>query len=100
MFLDAAGRCALHRTTIERDGRTASLKPFFCAAFPVTIVDGVLMHDDLNDDHPECCTPTAGGARGIVDACAGELEHVLGPAGTSELRTRTVGGPGPGCSFP
>ncbi len=86
VFLDGAGRCVLHKAVVEIDGRPTNLKPFFCTAFPLTIVDGVLLLDDMCDDRAECCTPDRHGDKDVFSALPAELEHVLGHEGVNELR--------------
>jgi hypothetical protein len=63
------------------------LKPFFCTAFPVTVVEGTLTLDDrdFREGQP-CCEATDGGPLTVFDTCGMELRHVLGAAGVSRLR--------------
>lgn len=81
VFLDSAGRCVLQKAS---DAHTGMLKPFFCFAFPITLDRGELLLDRGSD--PACCIGTADGHRNVFDACAVELVHVLGEAGTAELK--------------
>ena len=86
VFLDGGGLCVLQKaSSTGRAGR--ELKPFFCTAFPVTVVDGVLMLDD-DDRHvePACCGSTPTGRQTVFETCARELRHVLGAAGVKRLR--------------
>jgi Fe-S-cluster containining protein len=55
VFLDRGGRCVLQKaSSAGRAGR--QLKPFFCTAFPVTVVGGMLMlDDDAHHVEPACC---------------------------------------------
>jgi hypothetical protein len=74
VFLDSAGLCVLQK---------ASLKPFFCIAFPIDINDAQLSldrGDDLN-----CCAPAADGELDVLGVCAEELTHVLGGDAFADL---------------
>ena len=83
VFLDRAGRCVLQKASPVG----VALKPFFCTAFPVTVVDGVLTLDDKDFRAGQpCCDSTEGGPLTVFDTCAMELTHVLGPAGVARLR--------------
>jgi hypothetical protein len=87
VFLDSARRCVLQTATIAVARPGFQLKPFFCAAFPVTIAAGALWIDEMCLDAPAgCCRPTPGGTRGVLDVCEIELRHVLGNEGLEELR--------------
>jgi Zn-finger nucleic acid-binding protein len=90
VFLDGGGRCVLQKATLAGGGRPR-LKPFFCTAFPVTIVDGVVMLDDtrVRAGQP-CCAASAGGPLSALDTCGMELAHVLGAAGVARLRRRAA----------
>jgi hypothetical protein len=87
VFLDAARRCVLQTVTIATGRPGFDLKPFFCTAFPLTIVEGELWIDEMCLDAPaNCCRPAPGGPRGVLDVCGVELRHVLGNEGLQELR--------------
>jgi hypothetical protein len=87
VFLDSAQRCVLQTATIAAARPGLDLKPFFCAAFPITIAAGTLWIDELCLEMPApCCRPTAGGTLGVFDVCEVELRHVLGSEGLGELR--------------
>jgi Protein of unknown function (DUF3109) len=87
VFLDSARRCVLQTVTIAATRPGFELKPFFCAAFPITIAAGALWIDEMCLDAPAgCCRPTRGGPRNVLDVCAVELRHVLGDEGLEELR--------------
>jgi hypothetical protein len=63
------------------------LKPFFCIAFPVTVVEGTLTLDDRDFRAGQpCCESTEKGPLTVFDTCGMELKHVLGAAGMSRLR--------------
>ena len=83
VFLNGAGRCVLQAAS--PDG--VPLKPFFCTAFPVTIVEGVLTLDDKDFRAGQpCCDSTEGGPLTVFDTCAMELTHVVGAEGVARLR--------------
>jgi hypothetical protein len=83
VFLSGAGRCVLQTASSGE----LQLKPFFCTAFPVTVVGGQLTLDDraFRAGQP-CCESTENGPLTVFDTCGMELRHVLGPAGVSRLR--------------
>jgi hypothetical protein len=87
VFLGADRRCVLQKAS---SSETGNLKPFFCAAFPLTICEGTLCLDDADDT--ACCTPSADGPLSVFGLCAEELEHVVGIDGVTELRA-VAGGP-------
>jgi uncharacterized protein DUF3109 len=82
VFLNGAGRCVLQMTNSTGGGH---LKPFFCLAFPFTLMDGVLVLDE-EAKHPQCCGAVPGEGRTIFDVCQRELEFVLGREGYAELK--------------
>jgi len=83
VFLTGAGRCVLQKASSGR----LQLKPFFCTAFPVTVVEGVLTLDDRDFRAGQpCCEATERGPLTVFDTCGMELRHVLGAAGVSRLR--------------
>jgi hypothetical protein len=87
VFLDRAGRCVLQSATIAAARPGFDLKPFFCTAFPITILHGTLWVDELCLEGPvRCCRPAPDGTQAVVDVCDGELRHVLGDEGLHELR--------------
>ncbi len=87
VFLDAAGKCVLQKTSDENGPGQDSLKPFYCIAYPITIHQGVLMYDEENFlNSPECCRPTPGGTQNVLDICEKELLFVLGADGLQEFR--------------
>jgi Fe-S-cluster containining protein len=91
VFLNNAHRCVLQNAS--RDQIT-ELKPFFCAAFPITIDKGQLKIDDRQDGHNlDCCTLTADGKLDVFDVCVAELKHVLGEEGLKELERLARAGP-------
>jgi hypothetical protein len=87
VFLDSARRCALQTATIAAARPGLDLKPFFCAAFPVTVAAGMLWIDELCHEMPaSCCRPVDTGPLDVLDVCGFELRHVLGGAGLEDLR--------------
>lgn len=87
VFLDAAGRCAVHAAEARVAPGTGTLKPFFCRAFPVTIESGVLGIDEEHGrgEHA-CCGSDPDGPLSVFDVCADELAFVLGPEAVAELK--------------
>lgn len=86
VFLDGAGRCVLQKASSAAGGGL-QLKPFFCAAFPVTIDHGVLTLDDADyRARQPCCAASPGGPLTVFETCRAELRHVLGAAGVRRLR--------------
>jgi hypothetical protein len=87
VFLDADRRCVLQRAS-EASGGAVTLKPFFCAAFPIVIDQNVLGVDphSTTTGTPECCVHDPSGPLTVFDVCAKELDSVVGAAGVAELR--------------
>lgn len=82
VFLDSQRRCVLQRA----EERSPGLKPFYCRAFPVAIVDGQLTLDSEHcPSDTQCCGLVGGGTRNALDVCRYELTHVLGAEGMNEL---------------
>jgi hypothetical protein len=87
VFLDRAGRCVLQTATIGAARPGFDLKPFFCTAFPITLLHGTLWVDELCLEGPaRCCRPALDGALNLLEVCESELRHVLGDDGLEELR--------------
>jgi len=83
VFLDSQRRCALHMAEAE----SPALKPFYCRAYPVAIVQGrVTLDTDWCPEETQCCGTVVGGELSGLDVYAGELLHLLGDAGDRELR--------------
>ena len=78
----------LHIAELHAPKGFGNLKPFFCRAFPVCILNSTLCVDDEQcpDEHT-CCGPLKNGPLTILDICAFELEYMLGAEGLAELRT-------------
>lgn len=86
VFLNGGGRCVLQKASMAAR-RGLTLKPFFCSAYPVTIMNGVLMLDDEDyRSEPACCGSSRTGRRTVFQTCDMELRHVLGAAGVKRLR--------------
>ena len=82
VFLDSEKRCVLQLA----EPRSPGLKPFYCRAFPIVLVEGRLTLDATwCPDESQCCSPVAQGERTTLDACRYELAHVLGEHGFLEL---------------
>jgi Fe-S-cluster containining protein len=88
VFLNKDGSCMVHIADSHVPKGFGYLKPFFCRAFPVCILNGTLCVDDEQcpDEH-KCCGPVKNGPLTILDICAFELEYMLGAYGLTELRT-------------
>jgi hypothetical protein len=83
VFLDSKRRCVLHMAETESPG----LKPFYCRAYPVAIVQGrVTLDTEWCPEETQCCATVAEGELTGLDVYAGELVHLLGAAGDRELR--------------
>ena len=86
VFLDSVGRCTLQKTAVAEGMGKYSLKPFFCAAYPITVNHGKLAVDQAEfASRPQCCGFTPGGALDVFAVCEKELEYVLGKDGVEEL---------------
>ena len=88
VFLNKDGYCVVHMAESHVPQGFGYLKPFFCRAFPVCILNSTLCVDDEQcpDEH-KCCGPVKNGPLTILDICAFELEFMLGADGLAELRT-------------
>ena len=88
VFLNKDGNCVVHIAESHVPKGFGYLKPFFCRAFPVCILNGTLCVDDEQcpDEH-KCCGPVKNGPLTILDICAFELEFMLGADGLAELRS-------------
>lgn len=82
VFLDSQRRCVLQRA----EERSPGLKPFYCRAFPIVIVEGRL---SLNCDHcpgeTQCCGIVPDGERTALHVFGFELTHTIGAEGVREL---------------
>jgi len=88
VFLNKDGYCVVHIGE-SQSKEFGYLKPFFCRAFPICIVNSTLCVDDEQcpDEH-KCCGPLKNGPLTILDICAPELEFMLGAAGLAVARWR------------
>jgi len=86
-FLNKDGYCTVQIAESKAPAGFGYLKPFFCRAFPVCILNGTLCVDDEQcpDEH-KCCGPVKSGPLSIIDICAFELEYMVGADGLAELR--------------
>jgi Fe-S-cluster containining protein len=91
VFLDAQRRCVLQCASHASEG-AVTLKPMFCASFPVVIDGGVLGVDPLRTEtgSTDCCAHDSGGPLTVFDVCANELEQLVGAEGVAELRRLAV----------
>ena len=86
VFLNARRRCVLH---IVSDDAGVPLKPFFCAAFPITVNGGIVLIDPAAERcAPGCCGSAVDGPATVLDVCPAELELVLGSAAVADLRAQ------------
>jgi Fe-S-cluster containining protein len=88
VFLNKDGYCVVHIAESQAPKGFGYLKPFFCRAFPVCILNSTLSvdHEQCPDEH-NCCGPVKNGTLTLLDICAFELEYMLGADGLAELRT-------------
>jgi Fe-S-cluster containining protein len=88
VFLNKDGYCVVHIAESQAPKGFGYLKPFFCRAFPVCILNSTLSvdHEQCPDEH-KCCGPVKNGSLTLLDICAFELEYMLGADGLAELRT-------------
>ncbi len=86
VFLNGAGRCVLQMASLGEDRPPVELKPFFCTAFPLVVVSGLLTIEDEFPNHPRCCSPTPDGELTVLDVFGPELRYILGEPGVDELR--------------
>ena len=86
-FLNKDGYCVVQIAESKAPAGFGYLKPFFCRAFPVCILNGTLCVDDEQcpDEH-KCCGPVKNGPLTILDICSFELEYMVGADGLAELR--------------
>jgi hypothetical protein len=88
VFLDSKGWCTLQRAAVAEGLHKWSLKPFFCVAYPMTLQEGVLTVDDPQfTERTECCSRVASGDSSPVEACAEEIEFMVGAKGFAELKS-------------
>jgi hypothetical protein len=84
-FLRNDGRCSIQLLSAEKYSDPWKIKPFYCIAFPIAVVDGELTYDDYQDGKTECCSITTEKEVSLVVSCKAELEFVLGVDGYKEL---------------
>jgi len=77
-FLNKVGMCSLQIAGTKEGIGPWALKPFFCVAFPITVVEGVLTFDDYQQGSSQCCSVEDTNRSTLVDACKVELEFMLG----------------------
>jgi hypothetical protein len=86
VFLNGAGRCVLQMASLGEAPGELDLKPFFCAAFPLVVADGVVTYEDEFPGHAQCCSPSPGGESSGLEVFGAELRYIVGESGAGELR--------------
>ncbi len=86
VFLRNDGRCSVQLVSDEQYNDPWKIKPFYCVAFPIVVMDGVLTFDDYQQDNATCCSVVNDTETMLVDSCKAELEFVLGKDGYKELQ--------------
>ncbi|MFA6540179.1 MAG: DUF3109 family protein [Bacteroidota bacterium] len=84
-FLRADGRCSIQLHSAEKYNDPWKIKPFYCIAFPIVVIDGVLTFDDYQQDNASCCSIVRDTETTLVESCKAELEFVLGLEGYRQL---------------
>lgn len=84
-FLRKDGRCSIQLLSGEKYNDPWKIKPFYCIAFPITVVEGVLTYDDYQDGNTKCCSITNDKDVSLVESCKAELEFMLGKEGYMQL---------------
>lgn len=85
-FLDRHGRCSIQVATTREGLGGWALKPLYCILYPIEISDGVVNFDPMLQDERSCCTVGTEFDVPLFEACADELEHILGPEGLQAIR--------------
>ncbi len=88
VFLRKDGMCSIQVMSTEQGMGKWAIKPFYCIAFPITVVDGVLTFDDYQDGKTQCCSLQStkdSHEQPLVDSCKEELEYILGKEGYQSL---------------
>ncbi len=84
-FLRSDGRCSIQLLSAEKYSDPWKIKPFYCIAFPIVVIDGVLTFDDYQQDNASCCSIVSETSTLLVESCKAELEFVLGSGGYAQL---------------
>ncbi|MDD8018095.1 MAG: DUF3109 family protein [Bacteroidota bacterium] len=85
VFLRKDGRCSVQLVSGEKYNDPWKIKPFYCIAFPIVVIDGILTFDDYQQDEAACCSVVNETETTLVDSCKAELEFVLGKEGYQQL---------------
>ena len=86
-FLKKSGQCSIQLFSGEELGDRWKIKPFYCIAFPITVVDGLLTFDDYQQDNAKCCSIVSEGKENtLVDSCKDELVFMLGEEDYKKLQ--------------
>ena len=84
-FLRKDGRCSIQLVSAEKYDDPWKIKPFYCIAFPIVVIDGLLTFDDYQQDNASCCSIVRDTETSLVESCKAELEFVLGEEGYRQL---------------
>lgn len=91
VFLKRDGKCVLQTSAEAENLDRYVLRPFYCIAYPVAIIQGELIIDDeLLTGREECCSALKGGELHAIDVLEGEFRHVLGEEGFTELKNLAI----------
>ncbi len=86
VFLCSKGLCALQKTAMAEGMDKFTLKPFYCAAFPITIDERVLRtYESEFTNRQQCCSIVSEGTLTVLDVCREEFEYILGAEGLKEI---------------
>ncbi len=85
-FLDSEGRCSIQVATMAEGLGRWALKPLYCILYPLEISDGVVNFDPMLQEERSCCTARTSFDIPLFEACADELEHILGSDGMQAIR--------------
>jgi Fe-S-cluster containining protein len=87
VFLNRAGQCVLQKSATASNMPKYALKPFFCAAYPMTLERGVLTIESPElANRPSCCSVVQSGALTSFEVCREELEFMLGSEAVETLK--------------
>jgi hypothetical protein len=85
-FQNAEGMCSLQVAGTREGIGPWAIKPFYCVAFPITVVDGMLTFDDYQQGSSQCCSVVDANQATLIDSCKVELEFMLGGQGYTRLK--------------
>jgi hypothetical protein len=78
VFLNKEGKCSLQLADISEGKFQWDLKPFYCIAFPLAVINKQIEWDDMIDGQLPCCTAHKDFSTPIADACKLEMDFILG----------------------